>query len=323
MISLGIEGTAHTLGVGIVEDDKILANVKDMYIPQKGFGIKPAEAAEHHKRVFSDVLKKALNEAKISLKKIDIFSYSGGPGLPPCLKVTLDCAKGISKSLMPINHCIAHIEIGKLMTGAKDPVVLYISGGNTQVLAFVSSRYRTFGESIDIAIGNARDMFIRAAGMGYPGGPIMDRLAIGGKYIELPYVVKGMDLSFSGMLTEAMRRLKAGNNIKDICFSFQENSFAMLTEVTERALAQLSKKEVLLTGGVAAAPRIEEMIKIMCRERGAKSFVVPRQLAGDNAAMIAYTGLLAYSSGIKPTSKPDFIQKWRTDEVEVPWVKNK
>jgi len=276
MISLGIESTAHTFGIGIVSDKSVLANARDIYTPVSG-GIHPSEAKAHHEKVKESVLEQALDEAGISLNEVDIISYSKGPGLPPCLKVGTEFAKSLAeqtgKPIIEVNHCIAHIEIGKMATGSKDPITLYVSGGNTQVI------------------------------------------------IELPYVVKGMDLSFSGILTAAKQKL-GKEKLEDLCFSFQETAYSMLTEVTERAMAHTGKTELLLTGGVAASTRLQEMLKIMCEERGAKFFVVPRQLAGDNGAMIAYNGLIAFECGQKPAKNIDFKQKWRTDEVDVCWIKN-
>jgi glycoprotease/Kae1 family metallohydrolase len=254
MISLGIESTAHTFGIGILTDKgKVLANVWDMYRPPEGWGIKPQDAAQHHKKVSGEVLEKGLSSAGVSLKDIDLTAFSQGPGLPPCLREGLEFAKKISKgNLVGVNHCIAHVEIGKLCTGVKDPVTLYVSGANTQVLAFAEGRYRCFGETMDVGIGNALDKFGRETGMEFPAGPKIEALAKKGKYLELPYVVKGMDLSFSGIITEALTRRKKGESLENLCFSLQETLFAMLTEVTERALAHTGKSELLLTGGVAA-----------------------------------------------------------------------
>ena len=331
MICLGIEGTAHTFGVGVVKDENILSNSKDVYKPEKG-GIHPLEAKEHHESVKKRVLEDALKQANVLITDIDLIAYSAGPGLPPCLKICLDFAKELAenakKPLIEVNHCVAHIEIGKFLTNCKDPITLYVSGGNTQVIGFASGRYRVFGETQDIAIGNAIDTFIRECGLGHPGGPVFDKLAKNGKYIELPYIVKGMDLSFSGILTSALQKYrkaqtKKGENLEellcDLCYSFQETCYAMLTEVTERALAHTGKNEVLLTVGVATSLRLQEMLQIMCKERGAKFFVCPREFAGDNGAMIAYTGLLVRKP--IPKEKADFHQKWRTDDVEVRWVK--
>jgi N6-L-threonylcarbamoyladenine synthase len=322
---LGIESTAHTFGIGIATDaygkkHRILANVKDTYIPPLGWGIKPIEAAEHHRKVCNDVLQKALQEAKISLNDIDVFAFSQGPGLPPCLKVGLDFASKIArkKPLIGVNHCIAHIEIGRMASKCRDPVTLYVSGANTQVISFVSGRYRVFGETQDIGIGNALDKFGREVGMGFPAGPGIEQEAKGGRYQELPYSVKGMDLSFSGLVTEAVRRVKAGSLLNDVCRSLQETAFAMLTEVTERAMAHTDKTEALLTGGVAANRRLQEMLNVMCKERGARFCSCPIPLSGDNGAMIAWTGILMHKSGVG--GRRVILPAQRTDDVEVSWL---
>jgi len=221
-----------------------------------------------------------------------------------------------------VNHCVAHIEIGKLLTGVKDPLTLYVSGGNTIVTAYAAGRYRVFGETLDIAIGNCLDTFAREAGLPHPGGPIIEKLASKGQsFIKLPYIVKGMDLSFSGLLTAAARKLREGHKIEDLCFSLQEVAFSMLTEVTERALAHTEKPEVLLTGGVAANERLQAMIRLMANEHDAQFYVVPAKYAGDNGAMIAWTGLLAYRHGGTLRVEKSFVkQRWRLDKVGVPWV---
>lgn len=278
---------------------------------------------------------------KIEPLHIDLISFSRGPGLPPCLYVGLNFAKELEKELkkplLGVNHCIAHIEIGKLFTKSKDPVTLYTSGANTQIIAYVAGRYRIFGETIDIGIGNALDKFGRAVGMQFPAGPKIEELAKKGKFIDLPYVVKGMDLSFSGIITECIKQYKAGKKLEDICFSLQETVFAMLTEVTERALAHTGKNEVLLTGGVAANTRLQEMLRIMCKERGAKFYLCPPAFAGDNGVNIAWAGILAQKSeqksGVK-NSMPQYMKcdtsfasklqeiapRERTDDVEINWL---
>jgi glycoprotease/Kae1 family metallohydrolase len=326
MICLGIESTAHTFGVGIVKDDKILANVRDMFVPEQG-GINPLDAKNHHVRVKDHVLSAALEQADISIERIDLFAYSAGPGLPPCLKTGAEFVSQIagSKPIIEVNHGVAHIEIGRLMTGAKDPIVVYVSGGNTQIIGYAAGRYRVLGETQDIPIGNAIDVFVRETyGKGRKaetfGGPILEREAEGGRYVELPYVVKGMDLSFSGIMTAAVQKYNKGSDFKDLAFSFQETCYAMLTEVTERALAHTGKGEVMLVGGVAASKRFKEMVEIMCKERGAKAFTVPQQFAGDQGAMIAWTGLLAHKNGQPATKKPDYNPLWRTDQVEIKWI---
>ena len=215
---------------------------------------------------------------------------------------------------------MAHLEIGRLTAKADDPVYMYLSGGNTQIIAFAEGRYRIFGETEDIPVGNCFDVFARDAGLQMPGGPEIERLAKGGKYVELPYVVKGMDLSFTGILTEARKLHKNGVKTENLAYSIQEVCFSMLTEVTERALAHTNKNEVLLVGGVAANRRLQEMVKKMCEERGAKMLVVPDELAGDQGAMIAWVGMLSEKSGYKQKIPERINPVWRIDQVEVTWV---
>jgi len=249
-----------------------------------------------------------------------------GPGLPPCLRVGAAVGRFLSlkynKPLVAVNHPVAHVEIGKLTTKAKDPVSLYVSGGNTQVISFVEGKYRVFGETLDIPIGNALDSFAREAGLGNPGGPIVEKMAKNGKWVQLPYVVKGMDLSFSGIVTEALRKFKNGAKVEDLCYSLQETCFSMLIEVTERALAHTDKEEVLLIGGVAANKRFSEMLETMCKERNARFFVVPQEYSGDQGAQIAWVGILEYQYGKTISIEKSTINsKWRIDEVPISWIK--
>ena len=310
----------------VSSDGNVLSNARSVYVPEKGKGIVPREAALHHSEVASQVIEQALKEAKVRLADIDLIAYSRGPGLPPCLRIGAAAARTLAlkfdKPLIGVNHAVAHIEIGKLATGAKDPIILYVSGGNTQVLALVDGRYRVFGETLDIPVGNALDQFAREAGLGFPGGPAVETAAKGGKYLELPYVVKGMDLSFAGIVSEVQRKMKNGSSIPDLAFSLQETVFAMLVEVTERALAHTGKQEVLVVGGVAANKRFAEMLDIMCKERGANSFSTPLEYAGDQGSMIAWAGLLAYRpkeyEKEKALANP-IDPRWRADEVEVTW----
>ena len=322
MNCLGIESTAHTCTLGVVDSEgNILANIKDMFKPPKGYGIEPSKAREHHERVSDNLIEKALSKADI--EKPDLIAYSAGPGLPPSLLAGLNKTKELSKRwnvpVVEVNHCVAHLEIGRMVSGFKDPVMLYVSGGNTQVIAFQNGKYRVFGETEDIGVGNFLDSFGRAAGFDFPAGPKIEALAKKSKnYIELPYSVKGMDISFSGMQTRLKRLLKK-EKLEDLCFSLQETAFAMLVEISERAMAHTNKKELILTGGVAANKRLQEMCKIMCKERGAKFKPLPIPLAGDNGAMIAWTGIL--SKGLSKKKNLDIYPKWRTDEVNVIWRK--
>jgi glycoprotease/Kae1 family metallohydrolase len=245
---VGIECTAHTFGVGVVDRGKVLSNVRDMYKPLKG-GIIPMDSARHHREVSEEIYSEALAKAKISERKIRAIAVSNAPGLAPCLLTGLEFARRkaieLKVPLIPVNHCIAHLEIGQSV-GAKDPVLLYASGANTQVIAFTAGKYRVFGETLDMGIGNFIDGFARHCGIPFPGGPEIEKKALKGKYVELPYSIKGMDVSFSGMQTKLKQLYDRGFSIEDLSFSLQENAFAMLVEAAERALAHTGKKELVL-----------------------------------------------------------------------------
>jgi len=328
---IGIESTADDFGVGISTfNGEILANVSDSYIPETG-GIHPREAARHHAQVANTVLRRALEAAGLKPRDLKIVAFSQGPGLGPSLRTGATVARALASylniPLVGINHSIAHIEIGKLKTGACDPVTLYVSGGNTLVSAYDSGRYRIFGETLDIALGNCLDVFAREAGLkhqiGIPLGAALEKLATQGEtLVPLPYAVKGMDVSLSGLLTASITMLNKGNcRLEDLCYSLQEYAFSMVTEVTERALAHTEKKEVLLTGGVAANKRLQSMLKVIAEEHDADFNVVPREFATDNGAMIAWTGVLAYKHGLStPIEESNVRLRWRIEKVDVPWV---
>lgn len=322
MLCLGIEGTAHTVGIGIVKNGSVIANAVKVYHPRDG--IHPREAANHHAKNILAVLKAALNEAAIELNDLGLIAFSQGPGLGPCLRTVATAARALALNLkipiIGVNHCIAHLEIGSSLTKCKDPVLLYVSGGNTQVISFSNSRYRVFGETLDIGIGNMLDKFGRAVGLPFPAGPDIEILARKGKkLVELPYSIKGMDVAFSGILTAALN-LTETKKLEDICYSLQETTFAMLCEVTERAMAHLDKKEVLLGGGVACNKRLQKMVNNMCNARGAKLFVPGSEFCVDNGAMIALTGFIMHKSGRRMNIKDTEIkQRFRTDDVDVKW----
>ncbi len=339
MICLGIESTAHTFGVSIVESDLqkagylkskclIKSNEKDSYTTEKG-GMIPRDLAEHHYRVAPVVLKNALLKAGVKLNEVDLISFSQGPGIGNALRCGAITARQLALknniSLIGVNHCVAHIEIGRKLCGATDPVMLYASGANTQIICYENSYYRVFGETLDTGIGNFLDAFGREMGLGFPAGPKLDEMYFSGKeLIDLPYTVKGMDLAFSGLLTSTVNKLpeiESGRIKKeDLVYSALHNAFSMLTEVTERALAHTEKKEVVLGGGVGCSKALQEMVARMCEERGAKLFVPPNSVMVDNAAMIAWLGILMNSKGHKsnPSTVP-VLPKQRTDDVKVNW----
>ncbi len=326
-IILGIESTAHTFGIAITQGNSVLCNLKDSYTTEEG-GMILYKVGEHHLKVFMELFQKALAEAKVSIKDIDAIAFSQSPGLGPALRVGATFARSLhlllDKPLVGVNHCIAHLEVGRILADAKDPILVYASGANTQIIAYDAYKYRVFGETLDIGIGNFLDSFGRYAGLGFPAGPKIDKLAKGSKnYIELPYNVKGMDLVFGGILTNLRQKLQSKEyELEDLCYSAQETVFAMLMEVTERAIAHTRKKEILLGGGVACNSRLQEMVKILAKERGIKCYILPNEFNIDNAAMIALTGALMLDKGVSTSIADSIVKPYeRTDEVVVSWRK--
>lgn len=379
LIALGIEGSANKIGIGIVtETGEILSNPRKTFITPPGTGFLPSETAEHHRKHILAILKEALTLAKITMKQINLICYTKGPGMGPPLSVGALVARTLSEMykipLIGVNHCVGHIEMGRLVTQIHHPTILYVSGGNTQVIAYNNKRYRIFGETIDIAIGNCLDRFARILGLSNDPSPgyNIEQLAKKGKvFVEVPYVVKGMDLSFSGILNyfedicsayphlcgegvldeeeesknddnekskddmnnrkRKITKKTVNNKIKnlpkdltkeDLCFTLQETLFAMLTEVTERAMAHCDSSEVIIVGGVGCNVRLQEMIGKMAEERGGKIGSMDDRYCIDNGAMIGYAGLLEFiNKGKKGIELKDatFTQRFRTDEVLVTW----
>ena len=337
MLCLGIESTAHTFGCSILESSlsnrnkgKILSDIRNQYRAPEGSGIHPREASRHHAQTASSVLKQSLEKAKTTMKEVDIIAYSAGPGLGPCLRVGAVIARALAafynKPLIPVNHALGHIELGTMITGASDPLVLLVSGGHTIMVAFSEKRWRVFGETLDITIGQLIDQFGRAIGFASPCGGRIEQLASQSSqnYLRLPYIVKGNDVSLSGLLTAAIKLASEPRNaLSDICYSLQETAFAMITESVERAISFTGKREAMIVGGVAANRRLVEMLGSASERFDAKLFSCPINFAGDNAVQIAWTGMLEYTThkhGICIENSFTY-QSWRLDTVEVGWRK--
>lgn len=492
-ISLGLEGSANKLGIGIIEHTfpdgnqdrsdalegdfgvkahvqpcvRVLANLRHTYVSPAGTGFLPKDTALHHRRWVVRLVKRALHQADLAPKDLDCIAYTKGPGMgAPLQSVALaartlallwgltykgsgegesstgtreingfegDGSHSVSwnrrqqssqpqpKPLIPVNHCVGHIEMGRCITGASNPTILYVSGGNSQVLAWSAPRYHVFGETLDIAIGNCLDRFARTLSISNDPAPgynielLAREGAKNGRWVDLPYTVKGMDCSFSGILaavdgaakdllekrledekknnsidqnigqqvgregrkermqstateggehvlkntTDVLRDTATGEPITraDLCFALQETVFAMLVEITERAMAHAGSDSVLIVGGVGCNERLQEMMGQMARSRDGSVFATDERFCIDNGIMIAHAGLLAWRTAdvnetdamisAKKTNRKDriavanakskvrsglsnaredwgvdksqCIQRFRTDEVVVTW----
>jgi N6-L-threonylcarbamoyladenine synthase len=347
MIALGLEGSANKLGVGLILHTnkgagraQILSNVRHTYVSPPGEGFLPKDTAKHHRAFVVQLVRQALREAGVSIKDVDCICYTKGPGMGAPLQSVAVAARMLSllwgKRLVGVNHCVGHIEMGREITGATNPVVLYVSGGNTQVIAYSTQRYRIFGETLDIAVGNCLDRFARTLAISNDPAPgyNIEQLAKKGRYLlDLPYAVKGMDCSFSGILARVdelaaqmkrgeLRDVESGELVtpEDLCFSLQETVFAMLVEITERAMAHVGSNQVLIVGGVGCNERVQEMMGIMAKDRGGSVYATDERFCIDNGIMIAHAGLLAYREGFYTTLEDSTCtQRFRTDDVWVQW----
>ncbi|CCU77346.1 unnamed protein product [Blumeria hordei] len=347
MIAIGLEGSANKLGVGIISHPgqglpaKILSNIRHTFISPPGEGFLPKDTAKHHRSWIVSLVKQALTESGLKINDIDCICYTKGPGMGAPLQSVAIAARTLAMlwniELVAVNHCVGHIEMGREITGSQNPVVLYVSGGNTQIIAYAEQRYRIFGEALDIAVGNCLDRFARTLGISNDPAPgyNIEQLAKNGKVLlDLPYTVKGMDCSFSGILacidqlaielktTSKVRCCTAEETITtaDLCFSLQETIFAMLVEITERAMAHVGCSEVLIVGGVGCNERLQEMMKIMAHDRGGQVFATDERFCIDNGIMIAHAGLLAYGTGFRTSiEESTCTQRFRTDEVLIKW----
>lgn len=326
MYVLGLEGTAHTISASVLDEERIYSLVSKTYRPEKG-GINPRDAADFHFANVVDVINQAIKDSGISPEQINLISFSRGPGLPPSLKVVATAARALSIKynipLVGVNHPLGHIEIGRRETGCNDPVMLYVSGGNTQIIAYRNGHYRVFGETLDIGVGNLLDKIARDMGFPFPGGPEIEALALNGlKILDLPYTVKGMDTAFSGIYTAASQMLKKGVRREDLCMSIQEYAFSMLVETLERAIFTTGKKSILLAGGVARNRRLRNMIQIMADEAGVDVYETPDKYCMDNGAMIGQAGLLTYKArGADRIEDTKIDQFYRIDQAYASWVK--
>ncbi len=339
MILLGIESTAHTFSIAIAERRKkgekisILSNASDKF-PSTLEGYIPRKLADHHAEVFSKLLQEAVSKSGVSLNDIDAVAYSQGSGIGHCLHVGFVAAKTLSSALgvplVPVNHSVAHIEIGKELhckSPSSDPLVVYVSGGNTQIMTLdrKAKRYHVYGETIDIGIGNFVDVLGRTLKLTPPDAVGVVKAAAKGKqFIDLPYTIRGMNLAFSGLQTYIDKKVlpEVANgkySVDDVAFSAQETAFAMLCEAVERALCHTNKKEVLLCGGNARNVRLQEMLQLMCKEHRVDFAVTSFEHSGDQAAMIALTGIKMLEAKCPDLKSTAPRQRFRTDASCICW----
>ena len=310
ILTLGIESSCDETSVAVVKNGReVLSNVinSQIKIHEKFGGVVPEIASRNHVEAISDVTKQALHDANVTFDDIDNIACTYGPGLVGALLVGVSYAKGLSyalhKPLTPTNHIEGHIA-GNYIThkDLKPPFLcLVISGGHTHLVYIKDyNDFEILGKTRDDAIGEAFDKVARVIGLGYPGGPKVDKLAKEGQVnIELPKThIDGLDFSFSGIKT-AIINLHHKNpdiNKADLCASFQKNVTDTLIENVKKAVDKTKIKRIVLAGGVSANSYIREKFLEFERD-GIKVYMPDLKLCTDNAAMIASAGYYNFISG--------------------------
>ena len=336
---LGIEGTAWCASAALYDTETDSVRIEsDPYIPESG-GIHPREAAEHMAEAIPTVVGDILDIAETTAgsSTVDAVAFSRGPGLGPCLRTVATAARALAGRLnvplVGVNHMVAHLEIGRHESGFENPVCLNASGANAHLLGYHDGRYRVLGETMDAGVGNAIDKFTRHIGWRHPGGPKVEQAAqeavdaagdrASTSLYELPYVVKGMDFSFSGISSAANDAYDGGEPVESTCFALQEHVFAMLTEVTERALSLTGADELVIGGGVGQNARLREMLAEMCAARGTAWHAPDPRFLRDNAGMIAVLGAKMCRAGdTLPIADSTVDPNFRPDQVPVTWRGN-
>ena len=308
--TLGIESSCDETSVAVVKNGReILSNIIDTQIPihEKYGGVVPEIASRNHIEAISRVTKKALKDANIKLEDIDAITPTYGPGLVGALLVGLSYAKALSfainKPLVGVNHIQGHIAANYITYPELQPpfICCMMSGGNTQIVHVKSyTEFEVLGKTRDDAIGEAFDKVARVVGLGYPGGPKVDKLAKDGKpEIELPKThFENMDFSFSGIKTAVINLHHKNPNINkaDLCASFQKTVTEILIENVKKAIKLTNIKTVVLAGGVSANSYIRKSF-LELEKKDIKIYMPDLKLCTDNAAMIASAGYYNYING--------------------------
>ncbi len=320
MLVLGIETSCDETAVGVVEDrftlrSNVIASQAARHAPFGG--VVPEVAARAHLELMLPTIDQALVEAGVGLSDVDAIAVTNGPGLIGALLVGVSAAKGLAlaqdKPLVGVNHLRAHVEVAQLQYGELAPpvVALVVSGGHTSLVVMeADGRFRQLGSTIDDAAGEAFDKIARFLGLGYPGGPEIDRLAREGDRtaFAFPRALSRdgtYDFSLSGLKTAVireLRRLEAAGvepDIADVAASFQEAIVDVQVEKSLRAAAAEGIEQVVIAGGVAANSRLRERMAAACDENGLRLLVPSIELCTDNGAMVAASGANLIASGVR------------------------
>lgn len=320
---LGIETSCDETAVGIVSGRRLLANVISSSVDEHARfgGVVPEIASRAHLEAMQSVIAKALSDAKVSIKDIDAFAVTAGPGLIGALLVGTSSAAGLAlaldKPLYGVNHLSAHIAVDSLNSDHKlDPAIaLLVSGGHSSILQVndLTSDVKTLGSTIDDAAGEAFDKIARILELGFPGGPAIDLDAKSGDAAAIDFP-RGLtlsrdllehkyDFSFSGLKTAVSRYLaKTPDRIRaDVSASFQEAVVDVLLIKAIGAAQETGIDTLIIAGGVAANSRLRALAQERTTKAGIQLRIPPMDLCTDNGAMVAAIGSLAVAKGLNPS----------------------
>ncbi len=310
ILTLGIESSCDETSVAVVKNGReILSNIIDTQIPihEKYGGVVPEIASRNHIEAISRVTKRALEEAKVTFDNIDVITPTYGPGLVGALLVGVSYAKALSfalnKPLVGVNHIQGHIAANYITYKELEPpfLCMMMSGGNTQIVHVKTyTSFEVLGKTRDDAIGEAFDKVARVVGLGYPGGPKVDKLAEQGiADIELPKThFENLDFSFSGIKTAVINLHHKNPDINkaNLCASFEKTITEILIENIKKAVKQTNIKTIALAGGVSANIFIRKAF-LNLQDEGIEIYMPDLKICTDNAAMIAAAGYYNYISG--------------------------
>jgi len=310
---LGIETSCDETSVAVLENEKVLSNIvfSQISIHKKFGGVVPEVAARHHLLNLPIIYEKALEEAGISGKQINAIAVTYGPGLIGALLVGLSFAKGLALRyeipLIGVNHIIGHVYANYIAYPDLKPpfIVLMVSGGHTEILKVEENKIEVLGKTVDDAAGEAFDKVARILGLGYPGGPEIEKISKAGDPNKFNFprpMLNSNDynFSFSGLKTSVLytvQELKNKIPVADIAASFQEAVIDVLLKKTFKAARNNGINKIVLAGGVAANSRLREKAQILGKKFNYKILIPPLEYCTDNAAMIAMAGYHKYQNG--------------------------